>query len=152
MIRSIPTARWIGPSATMSCMVEQFGLAIRPWWRSRAWGLTSETTSGTSGSRRNADELSITVASAATKRGAHSREVAAPAENRAMSKPSMSAPGSRARTVSPPSSWRPAERAEAKATISSAANRRARSSSSMVVPTTPVAPTTAMRMASEPPG
>ena len=28
--RSMPAASWIGFSATISCIVEQFGLAIRP--------------------------------------------------------------------------------------------------------------------------
>ena len=49
-----PAASWIGFSATISCIVEQFGLAIRPLWPSSASGLTSETTSGISGSRRHA--------------------------------------------------------------------------------------------------
>ena len=61
--RSRPV-RWIGASATTSCIVEQLGLAISPWWPSSACGLTSETTSGISGSRRNAEELSTTVAPA----------------------------------------------------------------------------------------
>jgi hypothetical protein len=63
-------------------MVVQLGLAMIP---RRAWliasGLTSETTSGTSGSIRKAEELSTTIAPAAAKVGASAREVVAPAEN-----------------------------------------------------------------------
>src|SRR5215204_2400361 len=73
----MPAASWIGLSATISCIVEQFGLAIRPLWLSSASGLTSETTSGTAGSRRHLEELSTTTAPASTNRGAHSPEVEA---------------------------------------------------------------------------
>ena len=120
--RSIPARRWIGASATISCIVEQFGLAISPWCRSSASGLTSDTTSGISGSRRNAEELSITVAPASANRGAHCREVPAPAENNAMSNPSRLASSFSACTTSPSSSSRPAERSVANATISRAGN------------------------------
>ena len=51
-IRSIPTARWIGARATIACIVEQLGFAIRPLWPSTASGLTSATTSGTSSCMR----------------------------------------------------------------------------------------------------
>src|SRR3954467_6759102 len=84
----MPAAAWIGFSATISCIVEQFGLAIRPLWPSSASGLTSDTTSGTSGSRRHLEELSITTAPASTKRGAHSPAVEPPALNSARSTPS----------------------------------------------------------------
>ena len=60
---------------------------MMPRWESRASGLTSLTTSGTSSFIRQREELSITVAPAAANRGAHSPEVEPPAENRAMSKP-----------------------------------------------------------------
>ena len=71
----MPAASWIGFSATISCIVEQFGFAIRPLWPSSASGLTSATTSGTSGSRRHLELLSTTTAPASTKRGAHSPDV-----------------------------------------------------------------------------
>ena len=58
-------------------------------------------------------------APASTKRGAHSREVVAPAEKIAMSKPWIVSSVS-AWTISPPSSSRPAERSEANGTISRA--------------------------------
>ena len=52
MIRSIPAARWIGASATIACIVEQFGFAISPLCPSTASGFTSATTSGTSSCMR----------------------------------------------------------------------------------------------------
>ena len=52
---------------------------------------SSGTTSGTSGSIRQAEELSITIAPAAAAFGAYSLEVVLPAENRAMSRPEKSA-------------------------------------------------------------
>jgi hypothetical protein len=84
-------------------------------WRI-ASGLTSLTTSGTSGSRRHADELSMTVTPAAANLGAWSREVDAPAENNAMSSPAGSARAVSSTVTSPPAhgSLVPAERAEAK--------------------------------------
>ena len=50
-------------------------------------GLTSETTSGMSGSLRKALELSTTMTPASANFGASAREVVAPAENSAMSRP-----------------------------------------------------------------
>ena len=86
----------------------------------------------------------MTVAPAATNRGAHSAEVEPPAEHSASSKPWIESSSS-ARTVSPPSSCLPAERGEANGTISDAGKLRSRSSRSISVPTCPVAPTTATR-------
>ncbi len=52
-------------------MVVQFGFAMMPLRASsRACGFTSLTTSGTSGSMRQADELSMTTTPASAKRGA----------------------------------------------------------------------------------
>ena len=73
----------------MATIVVQFGLATMPFGIDRsASAFTSGTTSGTSGSIRQADELSITVAPAAATFGASAREVGAPAANRARSRPS----------------------------------------------------------------
>ena len=72
----------------IAAMVVQFGLAMMPLARRvTACGLTSETTSGTSGSIRQAEELSITTAPAAATRGAMALAVALPAENSTMSNP-----------------------------------------------------------------
>ena len=124
--RSIPAASWSGFSATTICIVEQFGFAMIPRCPSSASGFTSLTTSGTSSSIRQREELSITIAPAAANRGAHSPEVEPPAENSAMSKPWIDS-SLRPCTTSPPSSSRPTERSEAKGTISRAGNPRSRS-------------------------
>ena len=78
--------------------------------------MTSETINGTSGSIRNADELSITIAPAAANFGAKARDDVAPAENSAMSSPLGSAVSASSTTTSVPSQGRvvPAERADAK--------------------------------------
>ncbi len=128
-------------SATISCIVEQFGLAISPRCSSSASGLTSETTSGISGSRRQRDELSTTTAPASTKRGAHSPDVEPPALNSARSKPWMVSSASARQGT--PSSSRPTDRSEANGTTSAAGKPRSRSFARMTVPTAPVAPTTA---------
>ena len=65
-------------------IVEQFGLAMMPLWWAMACGLTSGTTSGTSGSMRKALELSMTTAPALTAAGANCL-LAAPPANRAIS-------------------------------------------------------------------
>src|SRR5207248_11401257 len=76
-----------GLSATTSCAVEQFGLAIifflvKP---ETASAFTSGTINGTSGSIRQAEELSITTAPCAAIFGDHSFDTAAPADIRQMS-------------------------------------------------------------------
>ncbi len=95
----------------------QLGLAMIPLGRRAAsCGLTSLTTSGTSGSIRQALELSTTTAPAAANAGASALEVAPPAENRAMSMPARSAVAASSTSTSSPRHGRvlPAERAEAK--------------------------------------
>src|ERR1700759_689823 len=76
-----------GFSAPTSCAVEQFGLAMifffaKPFTAS---AFTSGTISGTSGSIRQADELSITTAPAAAIFGDHSLDTEPPADIRQMS-------------------------------------------------------------------
>ena len=67
-----PKASWSAFAGSMTTIVVQFGLAMMPLRASpTASGLTSLTTSGTSGSMRQADELSTTVAPPATNRSAH---------------------------------------------------------------------------------
>ena len=63
------------PAPACTTMVVQLGLATMPFGMlARASALTSGTTSGTSGSMRQADELSMTMAPAAATCGAHSRD------------------------------------------------------------------------------
>ena len=130
-------------------MVVQLGLAMMPLratWI--AFGLTSETTSGTSGSIRKAEELSTTVTPALAKRGASARDVVAPAEKSAMSRPDGSAVEASSTVISRPAygSTEPAERAEAKKRTSSAGKARSWRIWRMATPTCPVAPTIPMRV------
>jgi len=79
-------------STGIAAIVVQLGLAMIPFGGFlAAAGLTSETTNGTSGSIRQADELSMTVTPAAANRGACALEVVAPAEKIAMCRPVGSA-------------------------------------------------------------
>ena len=87
-MRSMPTASRSAISGGMSCIVEQLGLAMIPSCQSRSSGLTCDTTSGTSGSMRQALELSITVQPRFAASGASSFEVPPPALKSAMSTPS----------------------------------------------------------------
>ena len=83
-----PASACSGWSTGIAAMVVQFGLAMMPLRISAsACGLTSLTTSGTSGSRRQAELLSMTVTPASANRGACALEVVAPAEKSAMSRP-----------------------------------------------------------------
>ena len=88
MTRAIPTASAMGLRATTSGAATQLGLAIIPEWFAMSPSLTSGTTSGTSGSVRNADELSMTTAPASTAAGAKSLARSDPAENSAIWIPS----------------------------------------------------------------
>src|SRR5262249_47488577 len=108
-------------------------------------GLTSGTTSGTSGSIRNAPELSTTTAPRAAAIGAHCAEISSGTSNMATSTPSKTSALSACTSARLPRtlSWRPAERAEATGRISPQTSSLVESRSSMTVPTAPVAPTTA---------
>src|SRR6185295_12969711 len=141
----MPTESRSAMSTGTSCIVEQFGLAMMPSCQSRSSGFTWLTTSGTFGSIRHADELSITVAPRATACGASSFEMSAPALNRAMSTPSnASATASPISIVRPwTSTVRPAERPDASNRRSPTGKSRSPSTLTMVRPTTPVAPTMA---------
>jgi hypothetical protein len=115
----------------MKAIVVQLGLATMPLGMdASSSGLTSETTNGTSGSIRQADELSTTSAPASTTWGASTREAVAPLEKSASSRPAKSAvaESSTVTSPSPHGSVRPADRAEAKYLIWSTGNDRSASS------------------------
>ena len=137
-------------STGIAAMVVQFGLAMMPFLRDRLATslakLTSLTTSGTSGSLRKADELSMTIAPAAANRGACTRDIVAPAENNAMSTPLGSAVSASSTSICCPrnSSFLPCDRAEAKNRTAVAGKSRSSSSVRITWPTCPVAPTTPM--------
>jgi hypothetical protein len=81
-----------GASTGMAAIVVQLGLAMMPLGgRIASSGLTSETTSGTSGCIRQAEELSITMAPAAATLGAVANEAVLPMEKSARSRPVKSA-------------------------------------------------------------
>jgi hypothetical protein len=101
----------------MATMVVQLGLATMPFGIvRRASSFTPATTSGTSGSIRNAEELSTTTTPAAASRGACSFEAVAPMDISAMSTPARSAVAMSSTSISPPAHGRrrPAERDDAK--------------------------------------
>ena len=118
MRRRSPAASCSGLSTGIAAIVVQLGLAMIPLRAScdRLGVDLADTISGTSGSMRNADELSMTVTPAAANRGASSRDDVAPAENRAMSRPDGSAIAASSTVISPSphGSVVPADRAEAK--------------------------------------
>jgi hypothetical protein len=152
--RTSPASSCSGLSTGIAAMVVQFGFAMMrlvAWWTSAPF--TSATTSGTSGSIRHAEELSITVTPAAANVGASALELAPPAENSATSRPVGSASAASSTTTSAPchGSVLPAERAEAKNLISSTGNERCARIRRIMVPTWPVAPTTPTFMIFLPP-
>ena len=103
----------------------------------RSSGLTSETTSGTSGSLRQALELSITTAPAAATLGANSLDDEPPLLNSARSRPLKSAVAVSSTTMSRPlnGSVVPAERDDAKKRTSSRGKLRSSSRARMTPPT-----------------
>ena len=117
MSRTRPASSCSGLSTGIAAIVVQLGLAMMPLRASAiASGLTSLTTSGTSGSIRQAEELSMTIAPAAANRGASaSRGRAAGGEERDV-EPGGSAVAASSTVMSPSrhGSVVPAERAEAK--------------------------------------
>ncbi len=143
-MRTRPASSCSGLSTGIAAIVVQFGLAMMPVRTSaRACGLTSLTMSGTSGSRRQAELLSMTVTPAAANRGACAFDVVAPAEKMAMSRPVGSAVEASSTVISPPpqGSVLPADRAEANSRSSAIGKLRSARMSRTARPTWPVAPT-----------
>ena len=145
--RSIPAASRIGLSATIICIVVQFGLATRPLWSATASSLTPATTSGTSSCMRQKLVLSTTTAPASIHFGAHSELTLPPAEERIRSSPWIESSVISWTSSSHPAKLTllPAERAEASGRTSAAGNFRSASTSRIVEPTAPVAPATPTR-------
>ena len=126
----------------MRFVAEQFGTPMMPLCPAMLAALISGITSGTSGSIRKADELSMTTAPAATAIGEKRLETLLPAENSAMSTPSNERSLSSSTTIRCPrkSSVLPAERALASAFNVLSANRRLSSVAMNWAPTAPVTP------------
>ena len=85
-----PAARCRGATASIAVIVVQFGTEMIPGFGhpSSASGLTAGITSGTSGSIRNALELSMQTVPFAAISGRNRLAVSAPAETNATSTPS----------------------------------------------------------------
>src|ERR1035438_4557252 len=170
-----PAATCNGFNTGIAAIVVQLGFATIPLGMvRRVWALTSETTRGTRGSMRHADELSITTAPEAAIRGANTLDEVAPDDINATSIPEKPAVAACSASISGPfhsrvdparAKWKtprrrtstsisrpfhsrvePADLEEAKNRISSTGNARSRRMSRITVPTCPVAPTTATRM------
>ena len=91
---------WIGHSGTSAVIAAQFGTAMMPLWSRMRFALISGITSGTFGSMRKAEELSMTTAPAFTADGENFFEMPLPAENNAMSTPSKESAVSSSMTIS----------------------------------------------------
>src|SRR6516225_7146480 len=127
-------------------MVEQLGLATIPLGiRARAPALTSGTTSGTSGSMRQALELSMTTAPARAAMGLYSRLTDAGVLDRTISTPANASgrSGSTGYDLPLKVSDLPALRSEARNLMLRKGNECSSSTCRMISPTAPVAPTTA---------
>src|SRR6266542_750599 len=127
-------------------MVEQLGLATIPFGMlRRASALTSGTTSGTSGSMRQALELSTTMAPARAARGENSRLTNAGVLDRTTSTPAKASArsGSMGYVLPWNSMDLPALRSEARNLMDRRGNLRSLNTCRMISPTAPVAPTTA---------
>ena len=91
-MRRVSVPSQSGLRTGIAAMVVQFGLAMIPFGGLAASsGLTSETTSGTAGSLRQAELLSTITAPAAAIFSANSLDMVAPALISAMSMPEKSA-------------------------------------------------------------
>jgi len=128
-------------------IVVQLGFATMPrfLYCAIASGLISGTTSGTSGSIRNADELSTTTAPDSHAAPANSLLREAPAENRAMSIPLNASFDSNSTGNSSPANFRrlPTERSDARRRMFFTGNFRSSRICRKTSPTAPVAPATA---------
>ena len=133
-------------------MVEQLGLAMMrvDRYAAKAPGFTSGMTRGMSSWRRKCDVLSITTQPEAAARGACSSETLPPAENSAIAvfEKSNSARSETVIDLPLNRTVLPAERSDAKAYNFPTGNSLCSRISIMASPTAPVAPTTAMSIAS----
>ena len=135
-------------STGIAAIVVQLGLATMPLRASRsAPGLTSLTTSGTSGSIRQAELLSMTTAPAAANRGASALDVPPPAENSATSRPDVGRGGVLHDDLAagPRQPWCPPSGPRRRSAARSTGKPRSASSRRITAPTWPVAPTTPTR-------
>src|ERR1700736_1352649 len=133
---------WIGHNAIRAVIAVQFGTAMMPLCSLMRLALTSGITSGTFGSMRKADELSMTTAPVFTAMGENFREMPPPAENSAISTPSKELSLSSSIVICCPrkSIVLPAERALASALSLPTPNPRLSMVAMSSAPTAPVTP------------
>src|SRR5690242_14771863 len=129
-------------------MVEQLGLAMILSAALNTWAFTSGTTNFLVGSIRQAEELSITVMPASANLGAHSSEVLPPAENKATAGFAAIASVMLTTLNFFPlySTSLPTDFSEATGNNSVTGKLRSANTCNILVPTKPVAPTTATFM------
>ena len=144
-MRLILYFRCSGFRATTIWIVEQLGLAIILSSRVNASALSSGTTSFFVGSILHADELSITVMPAAANFGAHSSEVPPPAEKMAIAGFLLMASVALTtdHSLFKKKTFLPTDFSEATGISSVTGKFLSANTSSILVPTSPVAPTTA---------
>src|ERR1700749_1390185 len=142
IIRRMRFWRWIGHSGISAVIAEQLGTAMMPLCSAMRRPLISGIANGTSGSMRNADELSMTTAPAFTAIGENLREGPLPAENSAIS--TSSKESSRSSSISIVSPRKPtvlpADLALARALSLRTGNRRLFKVAMNSAPTAPVTP------------
>src|SRR5580698_1383495 len=142
IIRLMRFCRWIGHSGISAVIAEQLGTAMIPLCSAIRRPLISGIASGTLGSMRYAEELSMTTAPAFTAIGENLRETPLPAENRAISTPLKES--SRSSSISMVSPRKPtvlpADRALANALSSRTGNPRLFKVAMNSPPTAPVTP------------
>ena len=146
MTRRTGLTSFSGLSAITSGVVEQLGLAMIPLWPRRSLALTSGTTSGTSGSMRKAELLSMTTAPCRTASGATSRLTSPLAEMNTISTSLSSSAVTASTSISFPLtlSRLPTDRLDAHKRNSLTGKSRCSRMSRKTLPTAPVAPTTAI--------
>src|SRR3989304_5059041 len=112
MIRFTGFRQWMGQSTCTSGVVGQLGMEMIPLCPSRSAAFTSGTTSGTSGSMRQAELSSMTMAPALTAAGIMLLETSVVAEKKARSTPGNDFEfGSSPPILPPPTAPEPAGRA-----------------------------------------
>ena len=127
----------------MSGIAQQLGFATIPACSSARSPLTSGTTSGMPGCRRNADDLSMHRASAAAAAGTSSRLNCVPIEKKQTSRSPAPSASAVASSISRSPSEPPAERLDAN--VRMFVYPRSRRYWSVTRPTAPVAPTIPIR-------
>ncbi len=141
--RRSPAASRSGASTIVSGIAQQLGFATMPVCSSARSPLTSGTTSGMPGCRRNADDLSMHRAPAAAAVGTSSRLSCVPIEKKQTSRSPAPSASPVASSISISPSEPPAERLDANARMF--VYPRSRRYWSVTRPTAPVAPTIPIR-------